>query len=132
MSDDFFGDLGKSITKVSQRMADKTGKAIASTKINAVLATEEKALDEAFYLAGTGIYAQYLNGTYTPDEKMAKVLETITGQREKIAELRQELADAKGMRGCEKCGELIETDVRFCPYCGAAAGAAAGTEEEAK
>ncbi len=130
MSDDFFGDLGKSITKVSQRMADRTGKAIASTKINAVLNTEEKALDEAFYLAGTGIYAQYQNGVYTPDEKMAKVLETITEQREKIAQLRKELAEARGMRVCSQCGELIEMDVRFCPYCGAEAEPEKETETE--
>ena len=95
------------------------GRAITSTKINSDLSAVQKKLDEAYNLAGQRIYESYKLGDYKADDLLKPVLSEIDEINAKIIELKKELAKAKDMLVCEACGEIIDRETKFCPYCGA-------------
>ena len=120
MSDDFFGDLGRSITRATQKAASRTGSLIESTKINAMVSAEEKAIEGYMKEIGETIYARCVSGEMKTDELLAPIVDEISARQEKIRSYRAELASLRGMTVCPSCGEIIETDSLFCPKCGTA------------
>ena len=121
MSDDFFGDLGKSITRATQRAAMRTGSLIESTKINAMITAESKAIEKLYLELGEIVYGQFEDGTITVDSQIQAVVDELDIHLERISSYRTELAEVKGMKVCPSCGEIIETDALFCPKCGVSA-----------
>lgn len=120
MSDDFFGDLGKSITRATQRAAMRTGSLIESTKINAMITAETKSIEKLHLELGELVYERVMEEKITPDEEMQAIIEELKGHLEKILNYRVELAEVRGMRVCPSCGEIIDPQVLFCPKCGVA------------
>ena len=121
MSDDFFGDLGKSITRATQKAAMRTGSLIESTKINAMITAESKAIEKLYLELGELVYEQYDGGEIKTSSQMSAIVDELDMHLEKISSYRTELAEVKGMRVCPSCGEIIEMDALFCPKCGVSA-----------
>ena len=119
MSEDFFGDLGKSITRATQKAVGRTGSLIESTKINAMMGAELKSIEKLYTELGEMVFDRCTKG-FAAEESWAPVIEEIRTHKAKVQSLRGELADIKGMRVCSSCGELIDSKVPFCPMCGAA------------
>ncbi|MBQ6469406.1 MAG: zinc ribbon domain-containing protein [Lachnospiraceae bacterium] len=118
MSDDFFGDLGKSITRATQKAAMRTGSLIESTKINALITAESKAVEKLYLELGELVYEQFEDGEVRTDSQILSIIDELDMHLEKISSYRAELAEVKGMKVCPSCGEIIETDALFCPKCG--------------
>ena len=118
MSDDFFGDLGKSITRATQKAAMRTGSLIESTKINALITAESKAVEKLYLELGELVYEQFEDGEVRTDSQILSIIDELDMHLEKISSYRAELAEVKGMKACPSCGEIIDTDALFCPKCG--------------
>lgn len=121
MSDDFFGDLGKSISRATQRAVDQTSNFFESTKITTQITSEKREIEKLYGKIGERIVrkVEKKETNYVGEEELA-IVDEIRTRRENIRELRQSLADVKNMRICPNCEELIEKTAAFCPKCGAA------------
>ena len=118
MSEDFFGDLGRSITRTAQRAVGRTGSLIETTKINAQITAEQKELDYLYGILGEWAYDLIAKEKLTPDEAAKDLADDIEAHRGKLSQLRTELADLKGLQLCPFCGGEIEKNAQFCPKCG--------------
>ena len=118
MSDDFFGDLGKSISRVTQKAMNRTGDLFETTKINAQITSEQREIEKLYAKIGAIIYRKIENGKMEADEDIASIVDDIRAHAGHLASRRKALAGVKRMRVCPACGELIATDVAFCPKCG--------------
>lgn len=119
MSEDFFVDLGRTISKAANEVVDKTGEFFESTKIKAQISTEEKSVEKAYRDIGEIIYKQHMEGQPVSEE-VAKICDDILSHEDRIRSFRTELANLKGMKICPACSEKVPKDVAFCPKCGVA------------
>ena len=120
MSEDFFGDLGKSIFKTTQSAVDRTSNFFESTKINAQISTEQKEIEKLYCRIGEYVTRKYeAKDEIFPDDELRSQIETVHARLGKMLELKQALAGAKGMKICTSCQELIAPQMAFCPNCGA-------------
>ncbi|MBQ6546049.1 MAG: zinc ribbon domain-containing protein [Lachnospiraceae bacterium] len=131
MSEDFFGDLGRSITRATQRAVGRTGSLIETTKLNAQITGEQKELEYLYGILGEWAYDLISKGKLVPDEAAKDLASDIGVRREKLSELREDLAGLRGMKLCPYCSGEIEKDAQFCPKCGRMlSGEAVKAEEE--
>lgn len=119
MAEDFFGALGKKISKATQSAVDKTSSLVETTRINSQISGEQKEIDKILQEIGRVVFNKVNAGELSPGEEESALIEKIHGHEDKIREFRQNLASVKGMKICPECEELIALDVAFCPKCGA-------------
>ena len=119
MAEDFFGALGKKITQATHSAVDKTSSLMETGKINAQISGEHKEIEKICQKLGEAVLRKAEAGLMQLDESEAALIEEVGGHRERISELRQKLAEVKGMKICPACDELIDAGVAFCPKCGA-------------
>lgn len=117
MSEDFFNDLGKTITKAANDAVDKTTEFFEATKIKAQIAGEGKSIEKNYRDIGEIIYKLYTEGTPVTDE-VAKICDDVCAHEEHIKSLRNDLANLKGMNLCPACEEMVDKAAAFCPKCG--------------
>lgn len=122
MSDDFFGDLGKHISKYTRKAADSTGAFIESTKLSTQIGNEERAIEKLYREIGEETYKLAAAGRIELDADRKFKAESVTAHKQKIREMKDQLAKVRGMKICPHCGEVIEKSVSFCPKCGAPVG----------
>ena len=132
MSDDFFGDLGKSITKATQKAAMRTGSLIESTKINAMITAESKSIEKLYLELGELIYERFQDSPVMEDSAVRAIADELDTHLEKISSYRSELAEVRGMKVCPSCGEIIEKNALFCPKCGVSCLTGEPEEDEKK
>lgn len=119
MSEDFFGDLGKTITKAAGEVVDKTGDFFEATKLKAQIAGEEKCIDKGYRNIGEVVFRQQAEGGQVSEEVQV-LIEEIQKHMQQIAAFREELAQIKGQKVCPLCGAIIDADAAYCPRCGVA------------
>ena len=126
MSDDFFNDLGKTITKAANDAVDKTTEFFEATKIRTQIAGEGKSIEKDYRDIGEIVYKLYMEGTPVTDA-VAKLCDDVKAHEDRINDLRRELANRKGLNLCPNCGEMVDKTAVFCPMCGSSM-----AQEEAK
>ncbi len=119
MSEDFFGDLGKSISKYTQTAVDKANVVFESTKITAQISTENREIEKLYQKIGEIVVRRAADGTMDLDSELKNCVEEIQTHNSQILTYKKQLADVKGMKICPSCKELIPKNVAFCPKCGA-------------
>ena len=120
MSEDFFGDLGQSISKVTQTAVRKTGSFFESTKISSSLTTEQKQIEKLYSRIGEAVVRKTKSGAeIIEDQEVLEYIGQVRRHLDAVLELKQSLAGVKGMRLCISCQELVSPKMAFCPYCGA-------------
>lgn len=119
MSDDFFSDLGKSITKATQSAVDLTNSLIESTKINAQIGGVNKEIEKLYQRIGEAVCLRFADDESPLGEEIISMIEEVRTHRGKILSLRETLAAVQGKKVCPVCTEIIAADVAFCPKCGA-------------
>lgn len=117
MSEDFFNDLGKTITKAANDAVDKTTEFFEATKMKAQIAGEGKSIEKNYRDIGEIIYKLYMEGTPVTDE-VAKICDDVQAHEDHIKSLRKDLASLKGMNLCRACEEMVDKAAAFCPKCG--------------
>lgn len=120
MSEDFFGDLGKSISRYTKKAMDKTSTMVEGAKISAQISAERREIDKLYQKIGETVYRRAAESDISLDDDLTAFVDEIRQRKEKTASLTKDLADVKGQKVCQNCGELIPKEVAFCPKCGAA------------
>ena len=120
MSDDFFGDLGKNISRYTQKAMERTGNLVETAKINSQISSEEKEIAKLYSKIGEAVYRKCVEGSLVPDASLEETIDEIRQHKEQAREYKKNLARVRGMKICPSCQELIPKDVAFCPHCGAA------------
>ena len=121
MADDFFGELGKSISRATQQAVDKTSVFIERTKITAQISGEQKEIDKLYQVIGEIVYRKVKTGEMNNDIDIAPIIHDIDTHSSQVTTYKRTLADVRNMKICENCGSVIAMDVAFCPKCGAPA-----------
>jgi len=121
MADDFFGELGKSISKATQQAVDKTSVFIERTKITAQITGEQKEIDKLYQRIGEIVYRKVRMGEMAADPEIVPIIRDIDAHSSQVTTYKRNLADVRNMKICESCGSVIAMDVAFCPKCGAPA-----------
>lgn len=125
MSEDFFGDLGKSISRYTKKAVDKTSTMVEGAKISAQISAEHREIDKLYQKIGETVYRKAMEKTIDLDDDLSAFVDEIRQRKEKTNSLKKDLADVRGQKVCPNCGELIPKEVAFCPKCGAPAPTAA-------
>ncbi len=120
MSEDFFGDLGKSISKYTQTAVDKANTVLESTKVTAQISTENKENEKVYQKIGEIVVKLAAEGQMELNDELQGLVNELKEHNAKITMYKSQLADIKGMKICPTCKELISKEVAFCPKCGAA------------
>ncbi len=118
MSEDFFGDLGKSLSRSAQKAATRTGTFFESTKMNAQISSEQKEVEKLYAEIGELVYERALEGQMPEDPEITKLVHMVREHRVRILKMKRDLADVRGMQICPNCQEEVAPDVSFCPKCG--------------
>ena len=96
--------VGDTATNAYNTVADKSGKLIEETKMKVSISDKEADIEEIYEEMGKAIYDSFKAG-----EDVGK---DYAKECKKIDKLN------KGLRKCEKCGEVISTESKFCTECG--------------
>ena len=132
MTNDFFNDLGSSISRAAQTTYDKTSSFFNVQKINVKIAAEKGKLEKLYAVLGEAYYKKLAEGCCPVDEEIAGPVEEAAERLARIDSLKAELAKAKGMRICESCGNMAAAEDAFCAKCGAKLPEAAEEEPAAE
>jgi vacuolar-type H+-ATPase subunit I/STV1 len=117
---DFLNDIGKKITETAKTVTKKSENLVETTKINLSIGNEEDKIKRIFTEIGSELYKSFLDGESHGeyfDEKCTGIKEI----EDNINSLREKLLTIKGHKSCGECNVVIDTDVKYCPNCGAKA-----------
>lgn len=133
---DFFGNLkgnlenlGKTISEKAEVVAKKTEEAVEVVakkteetvevqKIKSQIRVLERSNERDYQDIGKIIFERYQKGKVV-DTEFVELCEAIEGREESIDAYKKQVAEIKGLDVCPKCKEHVESDVVFCPKCGA-------------
>jgi rubrerythrin len=118
MAEDFFSELGKSISRATRQAVDKTGVFVEATKLTAQIQGQQREIEHLYQKIGENIYRKIRTGEYEPDAELMLIVEEIRKRHGQVSGMRKNLAEVRNMKVCPSCGELIPSDVAFCPKCG--------------
>ena len=118
MAEDFFGELGRSISRATKQAYDKTSVFVESTKISAQISGQQREIEKLYQKIGENVYKKVRQGEFEPDAELMLIVEEIRKRQGQMASMRKNLAEVRNMKVCLNCGELIQSEVAFCPKCG--------------
>jgi len=112
----FFDNLGKKMSQAGQAAAAKMKEVAEVAKLTSAVTDEEKKIQDNYLELGK-LYAQVYADT--AEGEFAAKIAAIKEAEEKIAEYREQIRRAKGIKTCEKCGAEVPCEAAFCSSCGA-------------
>ncbi|MCR5294296.1 MAG: zinc ribbon domain-containing protein [Lachnospiraceae bacterium] len=118
MAEDFFGELGRSISRATREAVDRTGVFVEAAKITAQITGQQKEVEKLYQKIGEMVYKKYRNGQYQPEPELLPLMDEIRSRSSQMSSMKKNLAEVRSMKLCPNCGELIQMEVAFCPKCG--------------
>lgn len=118
MAEDFFAELGETITKTAKDIGSKADGFFESQKIRTKIMSEQRMIDKSLADIGNIIYQKYVDGGAI-DEELLPLCEDITQRKVAIAKFREDVAKMRGQKVCAACGATAPSDAAFCMQCGA-------------
>lgn len=105
------------LTNAGKDVAKKTKELAEITKLNLQISNEEDRIKSKYAEIGKLYFELYSSA---PDEKFADFCTAIVDTQTKIAGLREQVQEIKGVKKCSKCGAEIAYTATFCSSCGTA------------
>lgn len=113
----FLDNFSKKITEVSQSAVQKTKNMADIVKLNTQVSEEEKKINDMYLQIGKLYVDRY--SMNNADVDINACIESIRVSHANIEECKKMIEDLKGVEKCPSCGAEVESDVLFCPLCGA-------------
>ena len=120
MADDFFSEIGRSLSRFTQQAVGKTGEVVEMTKFNAQISSEQKEVEKLYQKIGELVYRGVKSDDIEVSDDLADIISMIDSHRAVIRNARKSLAEVQKKTLCPKCHEIVAADAAFCPRCGAA------------
>ena len=120
MADDFFSEIGRSLSRFTQQAVGKTGEVVEMTKFNAQISSEQKEVEKLYQKIGELVYRGVKSGDIEVSDDLADIIGAIDSHRAVIRNARKSLAEVQKKTLCPKCHEIVAQDAAFCPRCGCA------------
>lgn len=120
MADDFFSEIGRSLSRFTQQAVGKTGEVVEMTKFNAQISSEQKEVEKLYQKIGELVYRGVKSGDIEVSDDLADIISAIDSHRAVIRSARKSLAEVQKKTLCPKCHEIVAADAAFCPRCGCA------------
>jgi len=119
-------DIGGTILNFTKNVTKSSGDLFKTTRLSMNVSSEQTNLKNLYLEIGKKVHEIYQYGGTLGKFFDEKYLELEACER-KINELKDQIAQIKGVRECTKCGKSAERTAEFCPKCGIRFGAI-GTE----
>ena len=111
----FFDNLSDKLNTVGKGIADKAKEVSDLTKINSQIREEEKKIQAAYAAIGQKYHEA---NKENPDPEYVELFSGIAASKSLLAQYQLDLQKIKGLCTCENCGEEIDVNAAFCPFCG--------------
>ena len=111
----FFERFGKKVSKTGQGALKKTKSMAEKAKINAQIASENKAIRDNYSMLGRRYY-ELFGGA--PDDDLAEFVAAIRDAMMNIDRYRAQIQKIKGVERCPACGADLSDGAVFCTACG--------------
>lgn len=113
----FFENLGSAITDAAKAVSNKTTEVVEVTKLNNKVSECNKGITEAYIQIGKLVYEQFNEAGFT-DERFMESCERISNLENEVAQLKEKISNAKGVKVCPGCQASVSVESNFCPKCG--------------
>lgn len=110
-----FDGIGKKATEVSTKALQKTKKFSEASRINTLIAEEEKKINNNYYQIGKLYFSLHMNDC---EPSFSGMVEDILNSEDKIMEYRIQIQELRGVQRCEKCGAEVMKGLAYCGVCG--------------
>lgn len=117
MGNDFFGDLGETLSKTAKGIGEKADVFFETQKLMNKSAAERRLMEKTLNDLGNLVYRRFVDGEEY-DIELAELCEKVTKHQTVLAGYKEEIAQLKGHKICGDCGASIDKDCAFCPKCG--------------
>ena len=107
------------VKTTAKKVGKKATELASTTKQTILLQTKNMELGKKMKLLGECYYAFVrAEGTAHEEEaKLAECLSAVDALKAEVADLKREIAKAKGNIACPKCGEYVSPSKETCPKC---------------
>lgn len=125
MSEDFFADFSRCVTKHGKKAAEKMDAAIESAKIRTQMMEEQSDMEDNYRALGEEVYQQAADDPSSVPkavvltDRARTLIGSIARHKLRYNEMRDRYAKSRGCVVCPSCGALIGKESAFCPSCGA-------------
>lgn len=110
----FFDNVGQSISNKSAAAAQKVKDVTEMSRLNGIVSTEEKNINEQYTLIGKKFYEANVN---EPGEYV-NFFNNIKESLDKINDAKKQIAALKKTVTCPGCGNEVDKSSAFCNKCG--------------
>ena len=117
MANDFFENLGKTLSETAKSMGEKTDEFIAVQKLRSQQSSLESEVKNSYKTIGEMVFQKFVNGE-AYSEEIADVCREIMQLQSEIAECKERIAGKKGQTICPACGSNAPRAAEFCMKCG--------------
>ena len=111
----FFDEIGKKITMTGQSAVQKTKDVAGVMKLNSQITEEENVLNRTYTDIGK-LYVQIHTDDY--EEPFAALMDSVITSEMRIADLKNQVNNIKGVVKCMNCGAEVPINSPFCSTCG--------------
>lgn len=113
----FFDKISKSVTEAGQKTIAKTKELADLSRLNAMIAEEEKIITNQYYQIGK-LYVSIHKNDFETD--FSGMVAAINESEARIGDYKKQILNIKGVQRCGKCGAEVPSGVAFCSSCGSA------------
>jgi len=110
-------DIRDTVLQFTKKVTSTSGDLLKTTKLSMSVSTEQNNLKNLYLEIGKKVHEIYRYGGNLGKFFDEKYMELEASER-KIEELKEQIAQIKGVRECSKCGKTAERTAEFCPKCG--------------
>lgn len=114
----FFDDISRKINGMTSSAAQKTREMSEISRLNSVMNEEEANINNAYFQIGR-LYCANHSEDY--EESFGSFINAVKESEKKIADIKAQIRDIKGILTCTSCGQDIPNNVAFCSFCGSPA-----------
>lgn len=110
-----FDKISKTITSTSKDVAKKTKDLTETAKLNSLINSEQKKIEEIQLQIGKIYYNEYKD---TALQNLLPLCNEVDDSYEKIETYETQIVEIKGIIPCPNCGEELSNESSFCSKCG--------------